>query len=74
MGTCWELNCEILRNAGHFGPGLIDLGCFIQFRGWVVSDLVGGSFRPIFRVISVFGCFGQRLKVIIICVCIIICV
>ena len=44
MGTCWELNCEILRNVGHFGPGLIVLGCFIQFRGWVVSDLVGGSF------------------------------
>ena len=20
-----------------------------KFRGWVVSDLVGGSFRPIFR-------------------------
>ena len=36
-----------------------------KFRGWVVSDLVGGSFRPIFRVSHfVFGCFGQNLKVI----------
>ena len=25
-----------------------------KFRGWVVSDFVGGSFRPIFRV-SHFG-------------------
>ena len=32
-----------------------------KFRGWVVSDLVGESFRPIFRVSH---CFGQSLKVI----------
>ena len=38
LGTCWELNCEILRNAGHFGPGLI---CFELFH----PNLGGGSFR-----------------------------
>ena len=38
IGTCWELNCEILRNAGHFGPGLICLGLFHP-------NLGGGSFR-----------------------------
>ena len=36
-----------------------------KFRGWVVSDLVGWSFQPIFRVSHFgFGCFGQSLKVI----------
>ena len=61
IGTCWELNCEILRNAGHFGPGLICLGLFIQ----VISDLVGGSFGQFSEwVISAFGCFGQSLKMI----------
>ena len=36
-----------------------------KFRGWVVLDLVGGSFQPIFRV-SHFGLwlFRQSLKVI----------
>ena len=34
--------------------GCFVLGCFIQFRGWVISDVVGGSFQPIFRV-SHFG-------------------
>ena len=36
--TCWGLNCEILRNAGHFGPGLICLGLFHP-------NLGGGSFQ-----------------------------
>ena len=44
-----------------------------KFRGWVVSDLVGGSFRPIFRV-SHFGLwlFGPKSESDN--VCIIICV
>ena len=52
IGTCWEFNFEILRNAGHFGPVLICLGLFHPNLdgAWVFSDLVGGSFRPIFRV------------------------
>ena len=51
---------------------------------WVISsNLEGGSFWTCLVghfgqfsewAISVFGCFGQSLKVIIICVCIIICV
>ena len=54
MGTCWELNCEILRKAGHFGPGLICLGLFypIQRVGrfglgrWVISaNFQSESFR-----------------------------
>ena len=67
IGTCWELNCEKIRNAGHFGSGLICLGLFHPNLGGggVVSDLVGVSFRPIFRV-SHFGLwlFWPRLKVI----------
>ena len=37
-----------------------------KFSGWVVSDLVGWLFRPIFRVsvILAFGRFGQSLEVI----------
>ena len=43
-----------------------------KFRGWVVSDLVGGSFRPIFRV-SHFGLWlfwpkSESYNVCIICV------
>ena len=57
IGTCWELNCEILRNAGHFGTGLICLGLF---GTWKVGHF--GQFSD--WVISVFGCFGQSLKVI----------
>ena len=39
--------------------------CRSKFRGWVVSDLVGGLFRPVFRVSHFgLGCFGQSLKVI----------
>ena len=44
-----------------------------KFRGWVVSDLVGGSFRPIFRV-SHFGLWLYWPKSESDNVCIIICV
>ena len=44
-----------------------------KFRGWVVSDLVGGSFRPIFRV-SHFGLWLFWPKSESDNVCIIICV
>ena len=44
------------RNPSHFG-----LGHFGQFFGWVVSALVGGSFRPIFGV-SRFGSGSFRPK------------
>ena len=44
-----------------------------KFRGWVVSDLVGGSFRPIFRV-SHLGLWLFWPKSEIDNVCIIICV
>ena len=45
IGTHWELNCEILRNAGHFGPGLNCHELFIQIERvgrfglgrWVIS-------------------------------------
>ena len=46
---------------------LVDLSWVVssKFSGWVVSDLVGGSFGQFSeRVISVFGYFGQSLKVI----------
>ena len=33
---------------GHFSMGHFSQGHFGQFWGWVVSGLVGGSFRPIF--------------------------
>ena len=44
-----------------------------KFRRWVVSDLVGGSFRPIFRV-SHFGLWLFWPKSESDYVCIIICV
>ena len=37
------------------------LGRFGQFLGWVVSALVGGSFRPVFEV-SRFGPGSFRPK------------
>ena len=37
IGSCGELNCELLRNAGHLGTGLICLGLFH-------SNLGGGLF------------------------------
>ena len=37
-----------------FWPGRFGLGRFGQFLGWVISALVGGSFRQIFGV-SRFG-------------------
>ena len=44
-----------------------------EFRGWVALDLVGGSFRPIFRVIH-FGLWLFWPKSESDNVCIIICV
>ena len=41
--------------------GCFGLGRFGQFLGWVVSALVGGSFRPIFEV-SRFGPLSFRPK------------
>ena len=38
IGTCWELNCEILQNVVHFGPRLICLGL-------LYPNLGDGSFR-----------------------------
>ena len=37
------------------------LGCFGKYLGWVISALVGGSFRPIFEV-SRFGPGSFRPK------------
>ena len=52
----------------YFGPGWFHL----TLRGWVVSDLVGWSFRPIFRV-SHFGLWSFWPKSESDYVCIIIC-
>ena len=57
---------HISTNPGRFGPGSFrpgsfGLGRFGQFLGWVVSALVGGSFRPIFEV-SHFGPGSFRPK------------
>ena len=46
----------VVSALGRFG-----LGRFGQFLGWVVSALVGGSFRPIFEV-SRFGPGSFRPK------------
>ena len=59
-------NCTNVRNPGRFGPesfrpGHFGLGRFGRFLGWVVSALVGGSFRPIFGV-SRFGPGSFRPK------------
>ena len=61
-----------MRNAGHFGSGLICLGLFHPNLG-EGGDLVGGSFRPIFRV-SHFGLWLFWPKSASDNVCIIICV
>ena len=53
--------------------GLFVLGCLSKFRGWVVSDLEGESFRPIFRL-SHFGLWLFWPKSESDNVCIIICV
>ena len=47
---------RVVSALGRFG-----LGRFGQFLGWVVSALVGGSFRPIFEV-SRFGPWSFRPK------------
>ena len=76
IGPCWELTCEKMRNAGHFGSGLICLGLFhptLGGGGGIVSDLAGGSFQPIFRV-SHFGLWLFWPKSESDNVCIIICV
>ena len=44
-----------------------------KFRGWVISDMLGGSFRPIFRVCH-FGLWLFWPKSESDNVCIIICV
>ena len=56
----------LITNPGRFGPGSFRPGSFRpgSFRpilGWVVSALVGGSFRPIFEV-SRFGPWSFRPK------------
>ena len=66
IGSCGELNSEFLQNAGRFSH-IFFLSWVVssKFRGWVVLDLVGWSFRPIFRVSHFsIGRFGQSLKVI----------
>ena len=61
IGSCGELNCEILQNAGHFGTGLICPGLFHpnlgdgSFRPWKVGHF--GQFSK--RVISALGRIGQ---------------
>ena len=50
IGSCGEPNNEFLWNAGRFSPDFLSWVVSSKFRGWVVSDLVGWSFRPIFRV------------------------
>ena len=56
IGSCGELNCELLQNAGHFGPGLIFPGLFLPNLGvgrfclgrWVISaNFQSGSFRSL---------------------------
>ena len=54
IGSCGELNSEFLRNVGRFSLVFLFWVVSSKFRGWVVSDFVGWSFRPIFRV-SQFG-------------------
>ena len=49
------------HESGSFRPGRFGLRRFGQFLGWVVSALVGGSFRPIFGV-SRFGPGSFRPK------------
>ena len=53
-----EVSCfqriRVVSALCRFGLGRFGLGRFGQFTGWVVSALVGGSFRPIFGV----GRFG----------------
>ena len=44
----------VVSAQGRFGLSCFSLGRFGQFLGWVVSALVGESFRPIFWV-SRFG-------------------
>ena len=57
--TCYRIRyrlvgIRVVSALCRFGPGRFGLGRFGQFLGWVVSALVGGSFRPIFEV-SRFG-------------------
>ena len=41
---------RVVSALGRFGLSRFGLGRFGKFWGWVVSALVGGSFRPIFWV------------------------
>ena len=50
----WYTGIRVVSALGRFGPGCFGLSRFGQFLGWVVSALVGASFRPIFEV-SRFG-------------------
>ena len=52
---------RVVSALGRFGLSRFGLGRFGQFWGWVVSALVGGSFRPIFWV-SRFGPESFRPK------------
>ena len=52
---------RVVSVLGRFGLSRFGLGRFGQFWGWVVSALVGGSFRPIFWV-SRFGPESFRPK------------
>ena len=56
-----NLRIRVVSALGRFGLSRFGLGRFGQFWGWVVSALVGGSFRPIFWV-SRFGPESFRPK------------
>ena len=62
MGKCAAVCATPKEYCGILGIRVVSaLGRFGQFLGWVVSALVGGSFRPIFGV-SPFGPGSFRTK------------
>ena len=73
IGSCGELNSEFLRNAGRLCPVFLSWVLSSNFRGWVVSDLVGWSLFPPNFTVSHFGLWSFWPKSESDNVCIIMC-